>query len=163
MSSLKHMIISPDKENVYLAVKSLRNDKGIRDRKELLSKIPIIDRIHDMDDIADELDININDYILFKDEGYLNSYQRYMNACSLIPKIVRAYNEQEDLDWDNTNIYKYLPYYKKDGSGWVFRDSLSWCRATYGSVAHHYKSRELSEDGCSKFNNIYVDYFSYKG
>jgi hypothetical protein len=136
-------------------------------QKKLISKyfdivIPkkITDRIQTLDDIY-KLN-NVDDSILpFKKAN--NDYQRYLNACALIPLIVKAYNEGKELDWPN-NSSKYLPYYKYvSGQGWVYDYCYGWDSCSYGSSSHHYNNLDNLYDGTKKFNQVYVDFFSYKG
>ena len=129
--------------------------------KEFFSE-KITDKIQDLSDIFNYLGVDESDVYIFP-KNTKDKFQRYINACAIIPKIVEVYNEKEELDWSNTSIYKYLPYYKKVGSGWVFSGRDSWGSFTYGSAAHHFKRLELLQDACKKFDQVYVDFYSYKG
>jgi len=97
---------------------------------------------------------------------YLNPitpFERYLNACVLIPKIVKIYNQENVLDWNNTDEIKYIPYIKKVGSGWVVGNFSGWISYTYGSFGHHYYSEKLCLSGIKNFNNIYLDFYTYAG
>jgi len=121
----------------------------------------ICERITSLEDVFEYLEEDINDYLLF-DLDIKDKRKRYLNACSLIPKIVECYNEKQKLNWDSLDC-KYLPYYKKSDSGWVFLDFSDWGSYAYGSACHHYKSQKLCIKGMKTFNKIYLDYYSYQG
>lgn len=93
----------------------------------------------------------------------ITDFEKYLNACVLIPKIVKIYNEDTILDWSNSNEYKYLPYMTMHGSGWVGDGCSRYYSSSYGSVAHHYKSNELGIKGISNFKQIYLDFYTCKG
>lgn len=121
----------------------------------------IIDEINTLKDIYKLTKSKEEDIIIFNKPK--NAFERYINACSIIPKIVEAYNEGEILDWTN-NQYKYLPYFKKlTSGGWVYGHFFVWYSYSDGSASHHYKNSNNLIDGCNKFKNIYNDYYSYKG
>lgn len=117
--------------------------------------------INNLDDVFEYLDEDIDELPLIKRPK--TSFEKYLNACILIPFIVKAYNENDELDWNNTSIYKYLPYYRKVGSGWVFGDCFGWYSFACGSFAHHFKKESLGIDACKKFNQTYIDFYSFKG
>lgn len=146
------------------AKKQLENLQQEVDKLKKIINSPesITDRIQSLEDVFEVLREDINDYLLFP-INTKNKRYRYLNACSLIPKIVEAYNEETVLDWSNDSIYKYLPYYQySSGSGWSFAYGNHWFSCSNGSTCHHYKSSDLLKDACKKFNNIYIDYFSYQ-
>lgn len=64
------------------------------------------------------------------------------------------FNEGKKLDWLNTNIEKYFPYFKRESCGWLFRDSYYG----YGSsdaVVGFYQNRETSDHVGTYFLDIY--------
>lgn len=128
-------------------------------KKEYL-QLDICDRIKNLEDVFSYLGETLEDYLLF-DLDTKNSRERYLNACSLIPKIVQAYNENYKLDWTNSSEYKYLPYYKLVGSGWVADDCRFWGSVSGGSACQHYKSSKLVLQATKTFNQIYIDYYSF--
>lgn len=121
----------------------------------------ITETVYDLDTLAEHLEMNTDDLYIYKKPK--NAFEKYLNACAIIPKIVEVYNQGTILDWNNSNEYKYLPYIRKVGSAWVAVDSGLWCSAAFGPVAHHYKNRELALKGLENFNQIYLDYLTYKG
>lgn len=121
----------------------------------------IKDRIKDLSDICNILEVSEEEIIIFKKPS--SDFERYINACSIIPRIVEVYNEGTILDWSNSNQYKYLPYYKKVSGCGVFDSYYIWTYDSNGSAAHHYKSSDLLQDACKKFDKYYKDFFSFNG
>lgn len=122
----------------------------------------ITSRIQNLDDIFDYLGLDEDKVYIFS-KNTRNKFERYINACAIIPKITQVYNEGTILDWANSNQYKYKPFYKKVGSRWVFDCSVSWYSGASASPAHYFKSSKLSDDSVKKFNDVYIDFFSYEG
>lgn len=117
----------------------------------------ICELINDLDDVFEILDEDINDYLLFP-LNTKNIRERYLNACSLIPKIVECYNQGEELNWKNSNVYKYYPYKYSSGGSWsvsFFAD----CTALCSSGLFYYKLERLAKDGYNKFKKYYEDYW----
>lgn len=120
----------------------------------------ITETVYDLDTLAEHLEMDTDDLYIYKKPK--NAFEKYLNACAIIPKIVEVYNQGTILDWNNTNEYKYLPYIRKVGSAWV-ADSHIWRSNAGGPFAHHYKSNNLALKGINNFNQIYLDYLTYKG
>lgn len=129
--------------------------------KEFFKPKEITDLVYDLETLANYLGINESDLYIFKNAK--TSFEKYINACAIIPKIVYIYNEGIELDWNNSNIYKYLPYYKKVCSGWVYDYYHCWDSSALGSFGHYYKSSDLTIKSCENFNQIYLDFYTYKG
>jgi len=91
------------------------------------------------------------------------NFEKYLNACVLIPKIVKIYNQENVLDWDNTNQTRYLPYIKKVGSGWVVDSYSYWGSDSFGSLGHYYFSEDLCVKAMKNFNQVYLDFYTYTG
>lgn len=117
----------------------------------------ICELINDLDDVFNILDEDINDYLLF-DINTKDKRERYLNACSLMPKIVEAYNQGEELDWKNSNVYKYYPYKYSSGGSWSV-DFADVSASLYCSGLFYYKSEKLAKDGYNKFKKYYEDYW----
>lgn len=103
-----------------------------------------------------EIDDDVRQLRLLQNIPNLN--RRTLAGQELIV-ITKALNEGTVLDWDNSNEYKYIPYWylgKKFRLYDVFgRDSLSFvCAPLYT------KSRELAEYSANKFFNIWKDYLN---
>lgn len=122
----------------------------------------ITDKIQTLEDVFEYFGLDEDDIYIFN-KNTKNKFERYINACSIIPKITSVYNEGTILDWTNFVQHKYKPYYKKVGSSWIFNHSVCWFSVTHTSSAYYFKSIELSNDSAKKFNDIYIDFFSYEG
>lgn len=116
---------------------------------------PVTERISGWSDVFDEL--GIEDPAPYKNAK--TKFEKYMNACARIPKLVEVYNEGTILDWKNSNEYKYIPRkYWSGGSGWVVGVS-NWPSIVSSSGAHFFKSNALAEDALSKFRETYEDFW----
>lgn len=144
--------------------------KGTEELKEILEESfgknffnkNITDRVYNLDTLFEYLDIEPEKLLIYN-EKTISSFEKYINACVIIPKIVKIYNEGTILDWTNASQYKYLPYIRKVGSTWVAGSSDGWAASALGPFAHHFKSRDLSDKALSNFNQIYLDYYTYNG
>lgn len=88
-----------------------------------------------------------------------NSFEKYINACSVLNKVAKIYNEGVILNWKNTNQYKYLPYkYYSCGSISVGA-SGSWRSVCYASGSLYYKSSLLSQKSYENFKDFWEDYW----
>ena len=121
----------------------------------------ITDKIQDLDDLFEYSGEDKLDVVIFKFPN--NAFQKYINACAIIPRITQVYNEGEKLDWSNHSQSKYLPYYKKVGRPWVGTGFSGWGTCASCSVSHYFKSSELCLDAVKKFNDVYLDFYSYQG
>lgn len=144
--------------------------KANADQTKLLDKyfkrvVPksIKDEINGLKDIFRLTKSKESEVIIFNKPK--NAFEKYINACALIPKITEAYNDGTILDWTNNSQYKYLPYWKKLRSGgWVFGDDGWYCNCcSDGSASHHFAKIDNLKDANIKFKGIYEDYYSYKG
>lgn len=121
----------------------------------------ITDRVKDLDSLLDYLNLKKDELLHYPNPK--SDLEKYINACIIIPEVVKIYNQGIILDWSNSNQYKYLPYIRMLGSSWVAGGSGGWGSGAYGPLAHHFKSRELSYKALKNFNQIYLDYYTYKG
>lgn len=121
-----------------------------------------INDIDSLSDICKILNIKEEELYIFN-KNTIDMFERYINACNIIPKIVKVYNQGNILDFKNSSQYKYLPYYQCSGLGWSFGSVSSWSSSSVGSSSHHYYDKELAIKACKVFNKIYIDYYSYKG
>ncbi len=127
-------------------------------KKDLSNEI--CELVSNLKDVFELLGENMDEYLLF-DLDTKNKRERYLNACSLIPKIVECYNEREKLNFENTNIYKYCPYRYFSSGSWLVHEAFYWCTYFHCPLAFYYKSSKLSFDGYNKFKEIYNDYWTY--
>jgi hypothetical protein len=118
-------------------------------------KVDITNKVKDLDSLIKHLGY---DPIIYCKPN-LTPYEKYLNACVIIAKVVEIYNEETILDWKNTSIYKYMPYKYFDG-GSVGVRFYYWCFVLFGSSQHYYKSKDLAEKGYNNFKSYYEDYWN---
>lgn len=161
--NIMKFINSPDKENVYTIAVSLRKDAILtgESNSHLIKMIPVNNRVYTLEDIYDELGILEENVLVYKNAS--TSFERFINACAIIPKIVKVYNDGKIVDWDNSSQDKYLPYLEKTGAGWSFQGTYYWGDGADGPCAFYYVSRERAEQSCTKFLSTYIDYITYIG
>lgn len=133
----------------------------IKQKKRIKKHDNITDEVHDLNSLFEFL--NTTKEQLLPYPNAITDFEKYLNACVLIPKIVKTYNEDTVLDWNNSNEYKYLPYMALFGSGWVLVGCNGYRSGAGGSIAHHYKSNELGIKGITNFKQTYLDFYTYKG
>lgn len=90
------------------------------------------------------------------------SFERYINACSVLALVASLYNEGTKLDWNNTNEYKYVPYkyFSFGGGGSEVYSSCAWCCGMVSSGRFYYKSAKLSEASYNNFKEYWEDFWS---
>lgn len=119
----------------------------------------LIDRIKCFDDILEELNCDELDIIPYKTPK--NKKQKSQNAFAKIQAISEVLNEEEILDFNNKNNYKYYPYFYKENNGWVLDsgadDGSLGASAGFGC---YFKSSELALFAGKVFRDIYLDYIS---
>ena len=80
------------------------------------SEKKISDQVKTLGDLYKYLDIEEKDVLVFRKPK--NDFEKYINACAIIPKITTVYNEVEKLDWTNSSS-KYFQYYKMVCQSWA--------------------------------------------
>jgi hypothetical protein len=120
-------------------------------------KVEITDKVFDLDSLIKYLG---EDPRPIKCKGStLSSFEKYLNACAVIAKVVEIYNEGTILDWKNTSIYKWIPYnYFGGGSVCVAVDF--WCHCLTSGSFNYYKSKELGQKGYNNFKIFYENYWN---
>lgn len=118
--------------------------------------IKITDRVKNFDDILRISGKKLEDILPWKNP--INKNEISQNALAKIQLITEVYNEGKVLDWDNSNRYKCMPYFRKSGSGWLFTYCAYWNSYCYGGSVSYYYSSELAEDAAKKFIDIYNEY-----
>jgi hypothetical protein len=127
----------------------------IHTKEHFLPKI--YDKVKDLKSLCKYLKIKESELLVFKKPK--DKFERYINSCAIIHKIVEVYNQGTILNFKNTNQYKYCPYKYFSGGRFVV-DSDSWHCYFDCSGGFYYKSNELSLKGYENFKEIYDDYFS---
>lgn len=122
----------------------------------------IIDIVFNEETLAKHLNIELCKLLPYS-INTTNEQELYINACIILPKIAKVYNERKVLDWSNNNESKYLPYkfFSGGGSGVV---SFSAWYGTLGCPCGFYlKTQQLSKDAYNNFKKYYEAFWSYKG
>lgn len=123
-----------------------------------ITKLPShTDGINTLEDVYNYLKIKEEDVIIFKNPK--NAFEKYINACSIIPRIVECYNSNWKPDWTDHSQYKYIPYKYFSGAAWLVVFGY-WCTSVFCSVGFYYKTQEDAKDAYNKFSNIYEDYWN---
>lgn len=137
------------------------NDEGF---KELLEKTfgkgfakpqEIWEKVNDLNSLINHLGYNPLIY-----PNPTNSFERYINACSLLANVAKTYNEGTILNWKNTNIYKYLPYKYNSGSEFTVASAYYWCAGCYASAFLYYKNSNLSRQSYNNFKDYWEDFWA---
>lgn len=161
--NIEEMISSSDSECRYMALSMIKSgNTGLSDKesKILINKLPVIERIRSIEDIFYELGEDIR-IIPFSDPK--TSFEKYINACVIIPKIAKVYNEDWISDFSSgNNQRKYYIYGVKSGSGWSVGGVSGWATANAREPSGFYlKSDVIANDIKAKFSQYFIDWFNY--
>ena len=118
--------------------------------------ISIYDKVNNLSKLYKYLGTKKEDVLLFITPS--SRYEKYINACALIPKIAATYNEDKILDWTNTNQPKYLPY-KYFGSGQWVVGFLVWCGSLYCPSGFYFHSEKAAREAYSNFTSVFEDFW----
>jgi len=123
-----------------------------------ITKLPKhTDNINTLEDVYKYLKIKEEDVVIFKNPK--NAFEKYINACSIIPKIVECYNNGWKPNWSDFREYKYTPYKFFPEGGWSVGYG-GWNAIVVCSGGFYYKSEVLSKEAYNKFSSIYEDYWN---
>jgi hypothetical protein len=117
--------------------------------KKVLSE-KITDRIKTIEDVFEELGQDQSKEI---PEGL----PEHVKAFILVTKIAEVLNEGWTPDWDNSNQYKWYPYFDMRGAGFGFSGTIYdywYADATVGSRLC-FKSDELAKYAGTQFIQVY--------
>lgn len=116
----------------------------------------ITDKIRTWKDICKYLNIDEENILpYYKPKSKL---EKSVNAFVKINKISEVLNEGWAPDFNNINEYKYYPYFKKSGRGWVVLSFYCWFGTCVGGSGCYFKSSELALYAGNIFLDIYSDY-----
>lgn len=124
----------------------------------------ITDRIKTFDDVLNELGDNVTqdvkDILNYKTtDPDMISARAYIQ----IALIARALNEGWVPNWEDSNEYKYMPWFKhKAGFGLSYVGYDVWATGTIVGSRLCFKSAELAEYAGTQFADIYNDYLTIK-
>lgn len=146
-----------------LVIEAHKASSGNKECKQWLEKNfkivsgNIIDRIKTWEDVLKEKGLDEDEVLTHKNPK--TKKQKFQNACDKLQLIHEVLNEGWIPDFNNTNQYKYYPWFKKVGGRWVY-DCYCYC-GDYGAIVgfgFYLKNSELSIYSGNQFLDIWVDY-----
>jgi hypothetical protein len=158
---MSNKVLEIKKENAVNAFNTA-NDEG----KKLLTtlfgndvfSLKITDRVKSFEDACKIVGVDAGDYEMpttaTKDDCSINAYAKLII-------IAKALNEGWQPSWEDTNQYKYYPYFKhKNGFGLSYDGYGYWATCTYVGSRLCFKNSELAEYAGTQFENIYNTFLS---
>jgi hypothetical protein len=150
------------------------------DKKEALKKLNVLEtevknlraiigapedikeRIKSYHDACEYLDVD-PDHLPFEDPD--NKEEEAINAEWMMWRITQALNENWKPNWDNSDEYKWYPYFdmRSAGVGFSNSDFVSWHAGTTVGSRLCFKSRELAEYAGAQFKDIYKKFMVITG
>jgi hypothetical protein len=126
------------------------------DQKKIIEKYFNISfgRPNTLDKLAITLGISRKDLFLFSEDTE-DKHERFLNACNIIPKFAKFYNDGVILNWKDTNQYKYAPYYNFVAG----RVAVGSCYFLIFSVGFYFKDNETAQAAYDDFPQIWKDYW----
>lgn len=118
--------------------------------------IDICDRIQNLGDVEDILGCPVISNFPFADPR--TKTQKSANALILLSAIAEAYDEGKELDWNNTDKYKWFPY-KSITPGGLEVFCHGWYTLHYFPAGLYYKEKRLAEDSVKKFRWVFDDFW----
>ena len=120
----------------------------------------ITDRIKTYEDACAELGICAQLEVTLKELGFTPDEINLRK----IKTITEALNEGWKPDWNDSNQYKYYPWFRMSSGGFVFDDA--YCVSSYAGAGDAsrlcFKSRELAKYAGEQFTKLYSDYILYQ-
>lgn len=143
--------------NVYHSTATASDKKSLEEAFGVtFFKSKITDIIKSLEDIYIYLDINRELVIPFKNPS--TKQERSINAMFDIQNISKVLNGNWVPDWENTDEYKYYPYFKKQElSGWVVDCYFGYYFAMLG-FGYYFKTEKLALFAGKTFIETYIDY-----
>lgn len=144
--------------NVYHSTATASDKKSLEEAFGVtFFKSKITDIIKSLDDIYIYLDLNRELVIPFKNPS--TKQERSINAMFDIQNISKVLNGNWIPNWEDTDEYKYYPYFKKQElSGWV----VGYCYFVYfGAMLGfgcYFKTEKLALFAGKTFPETYIDY-----
>ena len=117
--------------------------------------LDITERIKTFEDVLEYHNTNMDDF-LSNCKGLTIDEIAYKK----IKLIVSCLNEGWTPDWNNTNQYKYYPYFDMRSSGFSNSHYATWTSHANGGSPLVLKSEKLSNYTGTQFNSIYKEYLA---
>ena len=136
------------------------------EQKQLIEKYftitvvkPITERVKNFEDILEISGKSLEEIIPWKNAK--TKIQKSQNTYAKIQLIEEVLNERHIFDFNNSNEYKYYPYFKWDKvrSCWVYCSSFYFSSSSSAEVAY-FKTSYLAEFAGKTFIKEYNDYLN---
>lgn len=117
----------------------------------------VIERVKSFDDVLLELSISSQVF-----DEKVRELEPDEKAYIQVKHIVKALNEGWEPNWEDSNQYKYYPWFEMgspSGSGFSYGDFVCWFAASYAGSRLCFKSRELAVYAGKQFEQLYKEYF----
>jgi ribosome-associated toxin RatA of RatAB toxin-antitoxin module len=128
--------------------------------KDFFKPKNIYDLVSDVDSLAEHLGYEESDELFLFNKNTRDPHEKFINACNILAKVAEVYNEGTKLDWNNTNVHKYIPYlYFSDGSrvvGFFGGSDLD------SPGCFYVKSEVLARENYKNFKKYWEYYWGYK-
>lgn len=127
--------------------------------KEFFS-MKITDRIKTYEDACNELGICAQLEVTLNELGFTSDEINLRK----IKTITEALNEGWKPDWNDSNQYKYYPWFKMSSGGFVFGGTYYDGSSAYAGDASRlcFATRELAKYAGEQFTKLYSDYILYQ-
>lgn len=133
-------------------------------RKMLLGKTgTIIERVKTFEDVCDELGITVEESLPFNEELLLTPDRIAINAFAKVLLIAKVLNEGWTPNWDDSNEYKYYPWFdmrNSSGSGCSRSGYDISFAGTFVGSRLCFKSSELCKYAAKQFEDVYKQLFT---
>jgi hypothetical protein len=100
---------------------------------------------------------NLPDVSTFPEED-----QKSIIAYSALTKIAKALNEGWKPNWNDSNEYKYYPYFDMRSGSFDGTNCVIWGSISAVGSRLCFKNRELAEYAGKQFEDIYKEYLTIK-
>lgn len=144
--------------NVYNTTATASDKKSLEEAFGVVFfKSKITDIIKSLDDIYTYLDINRELVIPFKNPS--TKQERSINAMFDIQNISKVLNGNWVPNWEDTDEYKYYPYFRKEElSSWVVDNCSCDCWDAGLGFGCYFKTEKLALFAGKTFLETYIDY-----
>lgn len=128
---------------------------------KIIEEIDICKQVSDLNSVYKILGIKEKDYLPYQGRG-LSAFEEKMNNIARISKVEECYLQGKSLDWNDTSVYKYYPWFACDSGGWrVASGALCASAGCHGVLAYFHNER-LALDAGNKFFYLYKKVYGFK-
>lgn len=122
----------------------------------------ITDRVKTFNDACEVLGVDSGTTIsMSSTDPIISNEMKAAQAFIKLTIIAKALNEGWTPDWENTDEYKYWPYFKmKSGFGFSGTYYAYWGTLTHVGSRLCFKTEELAKYAATQFESIYQDFLT---